>query len=273
MARALVISSYVAQGSVGLRASMAVLGGRGIDVIAIPTITLSCLPGHAQFAGATVPVATLHDMLEALDANGALAGIDAVLTGYLPSEAHVAFARSAIDRVTALNSKAIVMVDPVLGDDPDGLYIDASAVVAVRDVLMPVAHILTPNRFELAYLSGLAINGESSAVAAARSLGVACVAMTSVPIDANTLANVVVTSEIVLRTEATKEDHAAHGTGDVFAAVLLSRLLEGANHAGALASAAAIVADAIAISGDALDLALERVPWTSQNESAVYVSH
>ncbi|PPC87857.1 MAG: pyridoxal kinase [Hyphomicrobium sp.] len=269
VARALVISSYVAQGSVGLRATMAALAGRGIDVIALPTITLSCHPGHAHFAGAVVPIATLDDMLNALDANGALAGVDAVLTGYLPSEAHVMFAQSAIDRVMAQNSNAFVMVDPVLGDDPDGLYIDASAAKAVRDVLVPVAHILTPNRFELAYLSGTAIDCENDAVDAARTLGVARVAVTSVPFGPTKLANVLVTSEWVLRTEATKVDHAAHGTGDVFAAILLARLLEGTDEKSALASAAAIVAHAIAISGDAPDLALERVDWTSQDVTHV----
>lgn len=269
MARALVISSYVAQGSVGLRASMAALAGRGIDVIALPTITLSCHPGHAHFAGAVVPVATLDDMLNALDANGALAGVDAVLTGYLPSEAHVMFAQSAIDRVTTQNSNARVVVDPVLGDDPDGLYIDASAAMAVRDVLVPVAHILTPNRFELAYLSGTKIDCENDAVDAARRLGVARVAVTSVPVDLTKLANVLVTSEWVLRTEATKVEHAPHGTGDVFAAILLARLLEAGDDESALASAAAIVARAIAISGDARDLALERVAWSSQDRIAV----
>jgi pyridoxine kinase len=269
VARALVISSFVAQGSVGLRASMAALIGGGIDVIAMPTITLSCHPGHAHFAGAVVPVATLDDMLNALDTNGALAGVDAVLTGYLPSEAHVMFAQSAINRVMAQNSNALVMVDPVLGDDPDGLYIDASAAIAVRDVLVPVAHILTPNRFELAYLSGTNIDGENDAVAAARRLGVARVAVTSVPIGPTKLANVLVTSEWVLRTASTKVDHAAHGTGDVFAAILLARLFEGVDDESALASAAAIVAQAIAISGNALDLSLEHVDWTSQDVTHV----
>ena len=38
-------------------------------------------------------------MLEVLDANGWLAAVDAVMTGYLPTPEHVDFARRAVDIV------------------------------------------------------------------------------------------------------------------------------------------------------------------------------
>ena len=132
MARILAISSQVARGTVGLSIIVPALHALGHEVIALPTVILSNHPGHAHSAGQPVAPHTLHKMLDALKANGWLTGINAVLTGYLPSIEHVAFAATAIKSAHAANPRKRVMVlcDPVLGDDPKGLYIDARAAAA-----------------------------------------------------------------------------------------------------------------------------------------------
>ena len=89
MRRVLVMSSFVAHGTVGLQATLPAFAGPQFDVIAIPTIVLSNHPGHKACAGSAIPPSTLSDMADALDANGWLAGLDAIFTGYLPSADHV----------------------------------------------------------------------------------------------------------------------------------------------------------------------------------------
>ncbi len=92
MGRVLAISSQVARGHVGLSAIVPALQALGHEVIALPTILLSNHPGHPRFAGERIAPDLLMRMLDALEFNRWLGEIDAVLTGYLPSAAHVAVA-------------------------------------------------------------------------------------------------------------------------------------------------------------------------------------
>ncbi len=46
-----------------------------------------------------------------------------------------------------------VLCDPVIGDH-GGLYVPEAVATAIRDRLMPLATLATPNRFELAWLTG-----------------------------------------------------------------------------------------------------------------------
>ena len=164
MARILAISSQVARGAVGLSIIVPALQALGHEVIGLPTVVLSNHPGHAHVAGTRIEAAVLHKMLDALAANGWLQGVDGVLSGYLPTIAHVAFAGEAVARVRAGNMglKANYLCDPVLGDDPHGLYIDEAAAKAIRDRLIPIADIATPNRFEQSFLvSGAASSNQA----------------------------------------------------------------------------------------------------------------
>ena len=149
MGRILAISSQVARGSVGLSAITAALQRLGHEVVALPTVILSSHLGYPNVAGTKVDVGTLHQMLGALETNGWLAEVDAVLTGYLPSRAHVRFAAEAFARVRAIQPQSLNFCDPVLGDDPEGLYVDPGAAEAVREELLPIADLVSPNRFEL----------------------------------------------------------------------------------------------------------------------------
>ena len=88
----LAISSEVARGHVGNSAARFALNRLGHQVIALPTVMLSNHPGHSHVAGTRIEPDTLRRMLDALDKNGWLAEVDAVLTGYLPTAEHVAVA-------------------------------------------------------------------------------------------------------------------------------------------------------------------------------------
>ncbi|MFN0218366.1 MAG: hypothetical protein ACKVP4_06085 [Hyphomicrobium sp.] len=145
--RVLAISSFVATGGVGLRPAMSILVAAGIDVIALPSILLSSHFGHAHTAGRAIAPADFEAMIAALEDDGALHEVDAVLTGYMPTAAHVTGARRAIETVRQRNPDALVLVDPIMGDDPGGLYVDEASAAALAVDLVPIADVLTPNRF------------------------------------------------------------------------------------------------------------------------------
>ncbi len=132
----------------------------------------------------------LEKMTAAMDTNGWLGTFDAVLSGYLPSPGHVAWIARLVERMRSLNPGVLYVCDPILGDDPEGLYIDAAAAVAVRDKLLPIADVLTPNRFELSWLAGIEVRSVEDATRAALALARPIIAATSIPAGPAELANV-----------------------------------------------------------------------------------
>ncbi|MEZ5923151.1 MAG: pyridoxal kinase [Hyphomicrobiaceae bacterium] len=258
MARVLLISSDVAYGHVGNAAARFALQRLGHEVLALPTVVLSSHMGYRQVGGTRIEPQTLTGMVGALASNEILETVDAVLTGYLPTTGHVDAAVSAIERVHAESgARRLVMVDPVLGDDPGGLYVDKAAAVAVRDRLVPLAGILTPNRFELAWLSGAEVHDARSAQAAARRLTSAFVLATSIPANRKAqIDNVLVTASNAIRATVKRRARVPHGTGDLLAALMLGHLLSGMSQARALGLAVGGIEAVIEASAGAPELRL-----------------
>lgn len=269
MGRVLAISSQVARGHVGLSAIVPALHGLGHEAIALPTVLLSNHPGHSAAAGEPVAPTLLRRMLDALDANGWLGGIDAVMTGYLPSVEHVRFAAEAIGRVRARARVGYlrVLVDPVLGDDGKGLYIDAGAAAAMRDDLVACADVVTPNVFELGWLTQMAVDGAAEAIRAAATLAPAAVLVTSVPAGADELENVLVSKAgEAMACRVRRRSGAPHGTGDLLAALYLGHELKlGAARAPEVLALAVAGVDAVIAASrgcDELRLVQTRDGWT-----------
>lgn len=263
MARVLALSSQVARGHVGLAAIVPALQRLGHDVIALPTILLSNHPGHRTAAGEQVSPDLLQRMLDALDQNGWLGGIDAILTGYLPSAPHVQFAADAIRRVRPQAAHVRVLVDPVLGDAPKGLYIDAAAAAQIRDELMTLADVATPNAFELGWLTSLTVADAGEAVRAATELDARRVLVTSVPAAGGMMSNILIdkpASEI-FAANVSNRGKVPNGTGDLMSALYLGHDLRRSAQAFALAVAGVDAAIAASVGRDELALAASPDAW------------
>lgn len=217
--RILALSSQVAFGHVGLSAAVPVLHRLGHAVTPLPTVMLSNHPGWPHVAGQRVPVAELRAMIGAIEANGWLGDHDTVLTGYLPSAAHVALAAEMIDRMRALRPNLKVVVDPVLGDAPGGLYVAAEAAAAIRDDLIGRADVITPNRFELGWLSGDAVDDAEAAVAAARRLAPRVV-VSSAPMGSGRTGCLEVNADGLRRFSVPVQADVPNGVGDVLSALI-----------------------------------------------------
>lgn len=258
MARILAISSQVARGNVGLSIIVPALQALGHDVMALPTVLLSNHPGHAHVAGTRIEPAVLHKMLDALEANGWLAGIDGVLTGYLPTPEHVTFAAAAVGRIRRANPRMHVMYlcDPVLGDDPKGLYISEVAAKAIRDELIQLADIATPNRFELSFLNPARAEIRSHEDALNFHLDCTTTIATSIPSFApGETMNALYSAGATALTRVPLRDAAPHGTGDLFSALALSATLNGSPVFDVLAFATAGVDAVLAASAGGDELA------------------
>lgn len=222
----LAMSSIVAHGHVGLSAIVPVLQRLDIEAIAVPTIVLSNHPGHAFAHARRLDPANVISMLTAMDRNGWLGDIDAILVGYLPTAGHVHAAAAAIDLIRSRRglNPLTVMCDPVIGDDPKGLYIEEDAAHAIREVLVPRADILTPNRFEASWLSGIEVTGPETAECAARAISDRTVVVTSTPVGPSRLANVVTDRTGTRLSIVERRNRIPNGTGDAFSALLLAEI-------------------------------------------------
>ncbi len=239
MARILAISSYVAHGHVGLGAIIPTMHALGHEVIAVPTVVLSCHYGYAQVGGFTVEPGQIDSLFAALDANAWLQSVDAVLTGYLPSLEVVDGVARVLERVGSERPDVLYLCDPVMGDDPQGLYVGEEVAAGIRDRLVATADIVTPNRFELAWLAGMELLNAVDADAAAEATGADLVAATSIPAGPDVIANVMSDDQEVLTFLSPLQTGVPHGTGDLFAALVLGHMLAGRQHANAVARASA----------------------------------
>lgn len=226
MARVLILSSWVAHGHVGLSAGAPALQALGHGVTELPTVMLSNHPGWPHVSGDAVECACLQGMIDALDANGWLAQVDTVQTGYLPTEDHVGLACGLIDRLRPSRGGTRLVVDPVLGDHPKGLYLPEAVAVALRDRLVPRADVLTPNRFELGWLSGQPVASLAEARRAAETLAgqVGEVLVTSPPLGEGETGLLAVTADTARLWRTARFDAIPNGTGDVFAALVAAGL-------------------------------------------------
>jgi pyridoxine kinase len=169
--------------------------------------------------------------------NGWLNEIDAVITGYLPSADHVAIIAEEIDLLRVTTPELRYLCDPVLGDDPEGLYVSEALADAVCQELLPIADIMTPNRFELSWLTDTEVSGPDEAAVAIRDHKGRLVVATSIPAGDGLIANCLSGTEHQSRIVTRQHDAVPHGTGDLFAALLLGHLLAGRDAADALARA------------------------------------
>lgn len=222
--KVLSISSQVVWGPVGNSAAVPALQAKGHEVLALPTITLSNHPGHGAPAGFRTHAEDMARMFAALEALGALSDLDAMLTGYFASVGQVEEVARLLDRVRV----PYLLVDPVMGDH-GRLYIPQEVAEAIRDHLLPRATCVTPNGFELSWLTGRDVADEAGAIDAAHALLVPEVVATSIPC-AEGLATLLVTPGQSHRVVATKLDKVPNGTGDFLSGLYLAERLSHPPH-------------------------------------------
>jgi pyridoxine kinase len=242
----IVVSSHVARGSVGNRAMVFALETLGYPVWAVPTVILPWHPGHGR-ATRIVPepeqFAALMKDLENAPWLGEVAG---VISGYLGDATQARAVASLVEAVKARNPKALYVCDPVIGDK-GGLYVATAVAEAIRDLLMPIADIATPNRYELEWLSGMTLDDMRSTIAAASQAGPAKMLVTSAPaMIAGGVGNLLLTASDALLVEHRTIERPPNGLGDLTAAVFLARLLGGQPVAKALQSTTASVYEILA---------------------------
>ena len=256
----IVLSSHVVRGTVGNRAAVFALETLGHPVWAVPTVILPWHPGHGPSTRIPIGTTDFDAVIADLMRAPWRGEVKAVLSGYLANAAQARAVARLVIALRAENPGLVYLCDPVCGDEK-GLYVAEETAAAIRDHLIPLASIATPNRFELAWLCGAPLETNAAVMDAALSLGPARVLVTSaVPLMAGGTGNLYLSGKSALLAEHRLVDNPPNGTGDLLAALFLSRLMEGLPEERALMLATASVFEIVARSAKrgADELTLER---------------
>ncbi|NRP17113.1 Pyridoxine/pyridoxal/pyridoxamine kinase [Ensifer adhaerens] len=242
----IVISSHVVRGTVGNRAVVFALETLGHPVWALPTVILPWHPGHGRSTRITIPDAEFQSVIDDL-AQAPWAGeVRAVLSGYLGSVGQADGVARLVTTLRARNPDLVYACDPVIGD-AEGLYVPEATATAIRDRLLPLASLATPNRFELAWLAGAALETNAAILDAALGLGPSRMLVSSaIPMMNGGTGNLYLSGNHALLAEHRLIENPPNGTGDLLTAVFLARLLEGLSEERALQMATASVFEIIA---------------------------
>ncbi|MCV0394303.1 MAG: pyridoxal kinase PdxY [Rhizobiaceae bacterium] len=255
----IVVSSHVIRGSVGNRAAVFALESLGFPVWAVPTIVLPWHPGHGPSTRMVPPANEFLAMMRDLADSSWLGEVGAVLSGYLGQADQAGAVAMLVKAVKARNPDALYACDPVIGDT-GGLYVAEATAAAIRDHLLPLADIATPNRAELSWLTGLAADDLTAATKAARAVGPATMLVTSAPVESpGRTGSLLVSANAAVLAEHRSVDRPPNGLGDLTGALLLARLLSGHSTRDALRLATASVYEILerAMSRGADELMLE----------------
>jgi pyridoxine kinase len=176
------IQSWVAYGHVGNASAVFPLQRLGAEVWAINTVQFSNHTGYGAWRGQVFSGALVEELVAGIEERGAMPRCDAVLSGYMGDAAIGEAILSAVGRARAANPAAIYCCDPVIGDVGRGVFVRPGIPDFMRDRALPAADILTPNQFELEWLTGQPVTTLASAkaaIAALQAKGPRCVLVTS----------------------------------------------------------------------------------------------
>jgi pyridoxine kinase len=237
----IVISSHVVRGAVGNRAAVFALESMSHPVWALPTVILPWHPGHGPSRRLTFPTADFDGAIDDLVRAPWLGEVKAVLTGYFGSAEQPSSVVRLIKALKERNPDVLYVCDPVIGD-MGGLYVPQVTAEAIRSNLIPLADVITPNRYELAWLSGKSVDTNAEIIEAVAALDVPRALVTSaVPMMVEAIGNLYVTKKRALLAEHRLVKNPPNGLGDLLSAVFLSRLLSGVDDEEALRLATASI--------------------------------
>lgn len=222
----IVINSQVVRGSVGGRASAFVLQRLGFPVWTVPTVTYAWHPGHGPSTHFAPDTGAFAALLDDLRRAPWLGEVGAVLTGYLGGEDQVAPIVGVVEAVKAANPGALYLCDPIIGD-VGGLYRPEAVAAAIRDRLLPLADIATPNRYELAWLTGTEGRDHADLTRMAGALGPGEAVITSAFAPPGRIGNLLVTGRETILVAHEELQRLMYGTGDLFSALYLGHRLDG----------------------------------------------
>ncbi|HEY9562298.1 MAG TPA: pyridoxal kinase PdxY [Nocardioides sp.] len=241
------IQSSVAYGHVGNSAAVFPLQRLGHEVWPVFTVHFSNHTGYGAWRGPLLAASDVRDVITGIAERGVLDQVDVVLSGYQGGDEIGDVILEAVAKVKAANPKAIYACDPVMGNAKSGCFVHPAIPDLLRDRVVPKADLITPNQFELGFLTGTEPRTLTETLASAdlaRAMGPRTILVTSVEqpdAPAETIEMLAVTDDGAWLVQTPRLPLKANGSGDLTAALFTARLLSSGDPAQALSETAASV--------------------------------
>jgi len=241
------IQSHVAFGHVGNAAATFPLQRLGVEVWPIHTVQFSNHTGYGDWTGRVFDAEMIGEVVAGIAARGVLGTCDGVLSGYVGSADIGSAILDAVGSIKRANPAALYCCDPVIGDVGRGIFVREGIPEFMRRQAVPVADIITPNQFELEFLSGHATNTLSAvrdAVKALHDLGPGVILVTSLYTDetpADFIDMLASDDQNCFLVRTPKLPLAINGAGDMVAALFFAHYLRNRMVGEALSRAASSI--------------------------------
>lgn len=247
--KALSIQSSVSYGHVGNSAAVFPLQRIGVEVMPVYTVCFSNHTGYGSWRGPMMKGDDVREIVTGVEERGGLADVDFVLSGYQGGNDIGDAILDAVARVKAHSPGAIYACDPVLGAADTGCFVAPEVQDLIRDRVVPHADLITPNQFELGFITGTephTLDETLESADKALALGPSTVLVTSVkrpdrPTD--TIEMLAVTADGAWIVQTPFLPLKASGSGDVTAALFTAHFVSTGSVELALAKTASSIFD------------------------------
>ncbi|APT92115.1 pyridoxamine kinase [Corynebacterium phocae] len=243
------IQSHVAFGHVGNSAAVFPLQRAGHEVWPVHTVNFSNHTGYGDWGGPLIPAEQVTEIVDGIERRGAFPRIDAILSGYQGGPDIAGAIVDAVERIKEVNPDALYACDPVMGNAKSGCFVSEAIPPLLREKVVPVADIITPNQFELGYLTGAETGTLEQTLAAAekaQAMGPSVVLVTSVSrpeTPEDTLEMLAVDGPDAYLVATPRLPFKRNGSGDVTAALFTGHYARTRDARSALAATASSVWD------------------------------
>ncbi|MEX2616775.1 MAG: bifunctional hydroxymethylpyrimidine kinase/phosphomethylpyrimidine kinase [Alphaproteobacteria bacterium] len=240
--RVLIVAGSDSGGGAGIQADIkSVTALRGFAMTAVTALTAQNTQGVFGVVGIE-PAFIAEQMRVVLDDLGA----DAIKTGMLHNSAVI----EAVSDVLEERAGTLpIVVDPVMFAKGGHALLEPAAMTALRERLLPLASVVTPNIPEAEALTGMKVNGArdmADVAAALAETGAPAVLLKGGHLTGNLLCDVLYAGKEVHRWEDSRIDTPhTHGTGCTMASAIATGLAQGMSMRDAVARSRAYVRTAI----------------------------
>ena len=245
--RVLSIQSHVSYGHVGNSAAVFPLQRLGHEVMPVYTVVFSNHTGYGAWGGQLISGEVVRSIVQGIDDRGGLADVDLVLSGYQGGNDIGDAILDAVALVKERNPQAVYACDPVLGSAQSGCFVAPEVQNLIRDRVVPRADVISPNQFELGFVTGTdphTLDETLASVDLARAMGPSTVLVTSVfqpDRPADTVEMLAVTDDGAWLVQTPYLPEKRNGSGDVTSALFSAHLRTTGDAAFALERTAASV--------------------------------
>ena len=122
-------------------------------MLPVYTVNFSNHTGYGAWRGPLIAPEDVREVITGIEERGVFGQIDAILSGYQGGEGIGDVIIDAVARVKSANPDALYACDPVMGNAKSGCFVAPAIPVLLRERVVPVADIITPNQFELGFLT------------------------------------------------------------------------------------------------------------------------